>query len=167
MASFTKALRERIVKEFATRHNGLYNPALFLAEVRAEGPKHPAYAWFEWDADKAATAYQLEQAREFARDLRVSFRVEEIIGPNQVRVSQQPMPMVLSPMDGRRSGGGYVLTDPDDPDHIAEHCRQAARTLEQWRDRYTAALAHAGVAAAEVNKIVGRLERASSEPKAP
>ena len=159
MPGFTKAVRERIVRDFATRHNGNFNPALFLAEVRQTGVSHPAYDWFEWDEGKAAHAYWLEQARDFARDLRVSFRIEEVTGPHQVRVHQAPIPMVLSPMEGRRNGGGYVLTDPDDPEHIAEHCRQAARTLQQWRDRYSAALAHAGIKPDAINQMIARLER--------
>lgn len=166
MAGLSRELRERIVKDFATRHNGIYNPVLFLQEVRETGPSHPAYEWFEWDDRAAALAYQLEQARSFARDLRVTFRVEEVTGPHQVRVRETPMPMVISPMDGRKTGGGYVLVDPNDPAHIAEHCRQAAKTLEQWRDRYAAALSHATIAAADINIVVGKLERAASEPKA-
>lgn len=166
MANFTKTLREKIVKDFATKHNGVFNPALFLDDVKRTGDKHPAYAWFEWDEGKAAAAYQLEQARDFARDLRVSFRVEEVVGPHSVRVKEHPIPMVISPMDNRRHGGGYVLTDPDDPDHIAEHCRQAARTLEQWRDRYSAALAHAGLKVGDVNTLIARLERKAPQKAA-
>jgi hypothetical protein len=166
MAGFTKARRQKIVEDFARRHNGNFNPALFLDEVRRQGESHPAYGWFEWDAAKAAAAYQLEQARDFARDLRVSFKVEEIIAPNQVRIREHPIPMVISPMDGRKRGGGYVLTDPDDPDHIAEHCLQAARTLQQWRDRYSAALAHAEVKVGEVNMMIARLEHKASSKAA-
>ena len=129
MAHFTKDLRQQIVKDFATRHNGVYNPTLFLEEVRRTGKTHPAYEWFTWDEHEAAVAYQIEQARSFARDLRVTFRVEEVTGAHQVRIKETPIPMVISPMEGRKNGGGYVLTDPDDPEHIAEHCRQAARTL--------------------------------------
>lgn len=165
MASFTKAVRERIVKEFAVRHNGQFNPQLFLDEVKAKGEEHPAYEWFEWSDDTAAKAYRIEQARSFARDLRVSFRVEEVTAPHQVRVRETPIPMFLSPMQGRKNGGGYVLTDVNDAEHIAEHCRQAAKTLEQWRDRYAAALGRAGIGTGDVDKIIARLER-SAESKA-
>lgn len=95
MANFTKAIREGIVKEFATRHNGVFNPALFLEEVKSRGSRHPAFEWFEWDDGAAASAYRIEQARDFARDLKVSFRVEEITAPNQVRINRTEMPMVL------------------------------------------------------------------------
>jgi hypothetical protein len=160
-ARFTKHLRQKIVREFAVRHNGQYDAALFLREVRETGKTHPAYEWFEWDADAAAQAYQLEQARAFARDLRVIFRVEEVVGPHSVRVRETPMPMVLSSLETRHKGGGYKLVDPDDPQHIAEHCRQAARTLVQWIERYQAAIAHAGVKMAAFEVAVGKLEKAA------
>lgn len=141
---YSKARRQEIVREFAVRHNGQFNAALFLGEVREAGEKHEAYAWFEWDADKAAQAYQLEQARDFARDLRVSFKVEEIAGKKGMRVREAAMPMVLSPLAGRNHGGGYYLTNTDDPAHMAEHCRQAAVALRAWIGRYEAALIAAG-----------------------
>lgn len=161
MANFTKELRQQIVQDFAVRHNGNYNPALFLEEVKRDGEKHPAFGWFEWDQSAAAQAYQLEQARAFARDLRISFKVEEVIGPHSVRIRETPMPMVISPMEGRRNGGGYKLVDPDDPEHIEEHCRQAAATLTQWLKRYGAALAHVGAKTGEVHKVIARLEKAA------
>lgn len=161
MGRFTKDARQEIVREFAIRHNGRYDPALFLDEVRTAGKSHPAYGWFEWNRDKAALAYQIEQAREFARDLRVTFTVEEIGRKGAVTVKTRPMPMVLSPMDGRRDGGGYVLVDPDRAEHIGEHCRQAAITLRGWEKRYAAALLHARVGADGVTSIIRALEAAA------
>jgi hypothetical protein len=158
---FTKEIRQQIVREFAVRHNGLYDPGLFLREVREAGPTHPAYSWFEWDSDAAFDRYQLEQARDFARDLRISFRVEEVTSPHCVRVRETPMPLVLSPLATRSKGGGYRLVDPDDGDHIQEHCRQAARTLGEWMRRYEAALRHAGVKLTDIEKTIGRLESAA------
>ena len=165
MSQFTKELRQDIVREFAIRHNGQFNPTLFFEEVRDKGKKHPAYNWFEWDAGKAALAFQIEQARNFARDLRVTFKVEEVNGSHSVRIRQTPMPMVLSPLGGRSKGGGYLLVDPDDPDHIEEHCRQAAKALSQWFNRYQAALSQSGVKPVEIEKIVGRLEAGSIRKK--
>ncbi len=161
MATLTKAARERIVEEFARRHNGNFNPDLFFQEVSKIGQGHPAYAWFEWDRDKAFGQYNVERAREFARDLRVSFRVEEIISPGSVKIRETPMPMVLSPIENRSKGGGYVLVDPADPEHIGEHCLQAAKTLKQWMDRYQAALAQAGVKDTDLQKVIGKLEAAT------
>lgn len=144
MMRFTKELRQQIVEDFARRHNGVFNPTLFVEEVRATGADHPAHEWFEWDRDRAALAYQVEQAREFARGLRVTFTVEEIGRKSAVVVREERMPLVISPVAGRRDGGGYFLANPEDPEHMAEHCRQAATALRSWMERYGGALAHAG-----------------------
>lgn len=162
MSRFTKAVRQQIVRDFALRHNGQYNPGLFLEEVRRTGPSHPAYQWFEWDTERAALNYQIEQAREFARDLRVTFKVEEVGRRGNITVRTVPMPMVLSPTDQRRGGGGYHLVDQNDPSHMVEHCRQALTTLKAWLARYEAALVFAGLSTAPVLKIVNALE--STQP---
>lgn len=157
--ALSKIDRQRIVKEFALRHNGVYNPSLFLEEVRRTGETHPAFNWFEWDAGKAAFAYQVEQARSFARDLRVTFTVTEINGGKRaVKVRETAMPLVISPMEGRRDGGGYLLVDPKDSDHMGEHCRQAAVALRAWLGRYTEAVRHVGMNTSELEALVTALE---------
>lgn len=155
---FTKERRQEIVRDFAVRHNGQYNPKLFLEEVRKVGQDHDAHAWFEWDSDKAAYEYQLWQAREFARDLKVSFSVETVGRKGAVKVVQTDMPLVVSPRGSRRDGGGYFLSDPTDGDHMAEHCHQAAASLRTWLNRYQGALIHAGVAHGKVEEIAVMLE---------
>lgn len=160
MTRFTKELRQQIVEKFARRHNGQFNAALFLDEVRATGASHEAYDWFEWDETKAAMAYQLEQARSFARDLRVVFRIEEVVRKNSVRIRETSMPLVISPMDGRKDGGGYVLVDTNSDEHHLEHCRQAASALHAWLNRYESALAYAGISKAKILEVEALLENA-------
>lgn len=143
MARFTKALREQIVREFTARHNGQYNPALFLEGVGAKGVDHPAYEWFEWNDDRAAEQYRVEQARAFARDIRVAFTVEEIGRNKAVTIREVEAPLMISPLTGRRHGGGYVVLDPARPEDMAELCRQAACDLEAWLSRHQAALLYA------------------------
>ncbi|WP_267355603.1 MULTISPECIES: hypothetical protein [unclassified Methylobacterium] len=163
MSGFTKAIRQRIVEEFARRHGGSYNAAAFVEEVRKVGPKHPAYGWFEWNSNRAALLYQIEQARDFARDLRVTFSVVVVNnGRRSVQVRETALPLVLSPMDGRQTGGGYVLTDPDDPAHLAEHRRQAATALRSWWSRYQSAAVQAGCSTDTVEDIILKLEAPSN-----
>ena len=155
----SKIERQRIVKEFALRHNGTFNPTLFLEEVRRTGERHPAYNWFEWDAGKAALSYQVEQARSFARDLRVTFTVTEISsGKRRVKVRETAMPLVLSPIEGRKDGGGYVLVDPKNESHLDEHCRQAALTLRGWLSRYSEAVRHVGGNVSQLESLISALE---------
>jgi len=69
MAIFSKDARQAIVQDYATRHDGVFEPSGFLDEVRVTGGLHPAFRWFEWNNVAAGDAYRLEQARDFARDL--------------------------------------------------------------------------------------------------
>lgn len=166
MAKFTKQRRQQIVAEFAKRHNGNYNPRLFLSEVEKTGAEHPAHDWFEWDDNKAAAAHRVDQARNFARDLRVTFKVEEIGKGRTVSVKQGTGPMVLSPMAGRSDGGGYVLADLSKTDHMAEHRKQAAAALRAWLNRYSAALEASGESADTVRRIAASLDAVDQKSEA-
>jgi hypothetical protein len=143
MARFTKALRQQIIREFAEAHGGVFDPAAFLNAVRAAGEGHPAFEWFEWDDAKAALEYRLDQARDFARGLVVRFEVQEI-HRGKMRIAERSAPLVMSPLGNRRDGGGYIVTDPTDADHMDELRRQAASSLRWYISRYEAVLADVG-----------------------
>lgn len=155
---FTKEQRQQIVRDFAVRHNGHFNPRLFLDEVRSGGEDHPAHGWFTWDTAKAAEAHLLWQAREFANGLIVTFSVEEIGRDKTIKVREVTAPFAISPTDTRRKGGGYVVIDPSDPDHMRELCRQAATDLRRWLTRYEAAVSHVGGSATSMRKQLSLLE---------
>jgi hypothetical protein len=163
MANFTKERRQEIIQEFAVRHNGNYNPRIFLEEVERVGPLHPAHGWFEWDADKAAFEHKLWQAREFAKGLRVTFQVEEVGQTKPVRIRQTETPLVISPIATRRDGGGYKLFDANDPSHMAEHCRQAAQAMETWLRRYGSAVEFAGGSMRNLERLKTLLEQAAKQ----
>lgn len=158
---FTKALRKQIVEDFASRHGGTFDAGEFLKEVRKAGSKHPAYDWFEWDDDKAANEYRLEQARAFASDLRVKFSVEQIGRNKTISIREVSAPLVMSPISGRSDGGGYLMFDPSDPEMQAELCKEAGNTLKAWAKRYAAALSFAGCDAKIIDSVVGMLEAKS------
>jgi hypothetical protein len=163
VARFTKALRQQIVRDFTAAHGGVFDPEQFVREVKNKGESHPAYEWFEWDQSAAAWQYQVEQAREFVRDLRVTFTVE-IVGRNQsITVKEMAAPFAISPVGGRRGGGGYIITDPNDPAHMAELARQAASDLEAWLRRYGSVLAHAGSTAAAIERQISALNAVGAE----
>ena len=143
MARFTKTLRQQIIGDFAAEHGGLFVPSEFVEEVRATGPDHPAYEWFTWDTEKAALEHQIWQAREFAKGLIITFSVETISRKGTIKVLEVEAPFALSPVFDRKDGGGYVITDPTDPEHMKELCYQAAIDLERWLRRYAGAVAYA------------------------
>lgn len=159
MARFSKELRQQVIRDFCLRRNAEFDAKLFEQEVRETGPDHLAYEWFEWDDGEAARQHRVWQAREFARDLRVTFSVEEIGRVGTIRVREVEAPMLVSPMEGRISGGGYFLTDPANRDHMVELCRQAATDLARWSRRYEGALAYAGGSVASIEKQRRLLER--------
>lgn len=158
MAHFTKEQRQQIIRDFCLRRNMDFDARLFAKEVRDTGPEHPAYDWFEWDDGKAAEEFRIWQAREFSRGLRVSFQIEEVGRSGTIRVREVSVPMLVSPLDGRRAGGGYFLTDPEDPSHMAELCKQAATDLRRWLRRYEGALAHAGGSVSVIERQLRLLE---------
>lgn len=157
MTRFTKEARQQIVEDYAKRHGGVYDPAGFEAEVRKKGEKHPAFAWFEWNDSEAARQHRIWQAREFVQGLTIRFEVREV-HRGKMRISERSAPLVLSPADGRRAGGGYVVTDPSSSEHMAELRRQAAVALRSFASRYEAALADAGVTTGPIDRIVSALE---------
>lgn len=130
--------RRRVAADFARRHNGVFLPHLFVQEVAAAGPSHPAYRWFEWDDSVAAGQLRLKQARDFVRGIVVEFRVHELTTSPSISVAVSS-PAYLSHVDGRTKGGGYRAFRPDDPESVDELTRQAAASLESFCRRYKAA----------------------------
>lgn len=161
MTKFTRDLRQRIIKEFAEQHGGVFDAAAFLGEVQQVGTSHPAWEWFEWNDDKAAREFRLDQARDFARGLTVRFEIQTV-NLGKVTVTTATAPMVVSPIDQRKMGGGYVVHDPNNPTHMAELCRQAAQSMRWYISRFESAVAHAGGEIATLQSLCQRLEGASS-----
>ena len=151
MTRFTREARQEIVEAFARANGGVFDAGAFLAEVSQVGKKHAAWDWFEWNDNKAAREHRLDQARDFARGLVVRFEIQ-VVDRGATKVVSQSVPLIMSPTDNRRQGGGYVMTDPDDPQHMAELCRQAAQGLRWFIERFEAAIRHAG---GDVAPLVG------------
>ena len=155
-----KAERRTIVQDFMERHGGRYDPRVFVDEVRRSKGKHPAWTWFTWDDDKAAEDYRVWQARVFVQEIVVQFSVEQIRRGHVVVVAVDA-PAFVSPMDTRRSGGGYVELNPDDPVQMVNLCSEAARALQAWVRRYSGAVAYVGGSVSGSQKLAGLLEKAS------
>ena len=152
MHKFTKKLRQDIVNDYIAEH-GAFNASEFVDYVREQGASHPAFDWFEWDDEKCAERYRVGQARDFVSGLTVSFSVETVQRSGvSVRVVESPM--LVSPMEGRKSGGGYIEVDPLDPMAMGVLAREAASTLQSWLNRYGAVLARWGVAQGPFDRAV-------------
>jgi hypothetical protein len=160
----SKQEREAILRDYCARNGGRYDARAFASEVRATGKSHPAAGWFEWDFGKAAEEWWVEQARQFAQGIKIVYEVQSIdskVGPVTVEY-----PALISPLESRNSGGGYIAVDPDDPSHLNEMARQAAKDLESWLFRYRHTAERFGVKADQFEKAVRRLRAGQSEVKA-
>jgi hypothetical protein len=160
---YTAKVRQEIIADFCKRHGGEYDPAVFVREVKRRGEDHPAYGWFAWEDTDAAEQYRLWQARVFARNLIIKFGVEEVGRGGKMKVIEQQMPLIISPMGGRRAGGGYLLSDPKDPAHMAMLCAEAAVSLRTWLRRYSAALYATGVPERVVTHLAEQLEKLAGD----
>ncbi len=161
----TKAERRAIVSEFIARNGGSYDPRKFVEEVRATGPSHPLYRWFEWDDEKAAEEFRVEQARNLVSELRIVVQVQTTTPPEPVRIRDTSVPFVFSPQGGRANGGGYVVTDVSNPAHRQELGEQAAKALEAWVARYAFLFAFAGVHPEVVDDVVSRMRTVGTEQR--
>lgn len=142
---FTKDLRKQIVDAFIAEH-GHWNPDDFLADVRAKGPSHPAYEWFQWDDEAAADEYRREQARKFGQGIRIvtTVRYQRTEGRKVVIAEKQvAAPYVMSPVENRSLGGGYIRNGS--ADFLPSLCREAAQALDAWAKRYQLVIIHAGL----------------------
>lgn len=170
---YSDAERQRIIDRYLEetgsrqwRHGDFYD------HVRERGPSHPAWDFFVWDDGEAGERYRLQQAREFGRGLRVTFRVR-VIEQGRFKVKTTHAPLLVSDVARRKLGGGYLRFRPRDPTYQQALVTEALAMLEQWADRFDSVLISAG-AGAELERLKRKLQQEEgsvrvtrAEPKAP
>jgi len=150
MSGFPKKERQRIVDEYlqATGRN-MFVPGEFVDWLAGQ-PEHEAYSWFYGlDDTEAARQYRIDLARRMASGLRLV--VSDVEAETRTIVVRE-YPAYISPVSGRREGGGYAPFDPRSEVDQAELRRQAAVSLAAWLNRYRGAAENIGL-------DVGPLER--------
>lgn len=148
----TRKQRQEILDEFLDRH-GSYIPHVFINE--AKDPTHPAHDWFEWDDGKAGHQYRLWQAQRFVGTLRAE-RIVQTVDRGLVRIR---VPSVVSPLETRDKGGGYVSTASKvGKQHL---CHEAAQALRRWIERYGGVATMVGASLAELEAVVRKLNEFS------
>ena len=149
----TSAERQRIINDIIER-DGFFSPRAFVEEVQATKGRHPAWGWFTWDDETAAAEHRVEEARNFARGLRVKWGIE-VIDRGKIRVKSYEAPFIISPMQDRKSGGGYVVLNmADNPGDFQD---EAATALQAWLTRYGGAVIRAGISTKAVENLLARL----------
>lgn len=155
--SFSKQDRQKIVDGYlAATGRNLFVPGEFIDWLSGE-PEHEAYEWFfsQTDAD-AAREYRIGLARRMASGLRITTVIEEKeASVTSIRVREYPA--YVSPVAGRRSGGGYTPFNPNDAADMDELRRQGAVALRSWLVRYRGAYEAAGVSVASIEAIAAQI----------
>jgi hypothetical protein len=151
--------RQAVIDEYiAETGEASVVPAAFIEWLRPR-KNHLAHGWFfaKSDAD-AAFEYRMLRFRQFANGLRITVQVT-YSDPVTSKVTLIPreFPAMVSPVAGRRAGGGYQAFDPSDPALMAELRRQGATAMRAWLARYRGAYEAAGVDLAPLEQI-GALE---------
>lgn len=160
MSKFAKKDRQRIIDDYlAATGKNLFVPAEFI-DWLADNPEHEAYEWFYGMGDEAAAReYRVHLARQMANGLRLVATVSEApSSAREVSVKTQEYPAYISPVGGRKSGGGYVSFDPEDRDALDELCRQGASALRSWLRRYASAYEKRGIDVSTIDKIASAID---------
>ena len=148
--AFTKRDRQKIIDDYLQSSGANMFSAPGFIDWLAEQPDHQAYPWFyAKDDNAAAREYRIGLARQMASGLRIISSVQTVDKSNVVHIVMHEYPAYVSPMAGRRGGGGYERFDPQDPAMMAELQRQGARALRGWLDRYASAFAAMDITAIE------------------
>jgi len=158
---FTKRDRQKIIDGYLQDSGeNMFNASAFIDWLSGK-PDHQAYPWFFAKDDQAAAReYRIGLARQMASGLRIISNVQTIDASNVVHIVTREYPAYVSPVAGRRFGGGYERFDPADSEHIAELQRQGAQGLRSWLDRYADVFASYDLSVIEA--IAAQAEKAKS-----
>jgi len=158
---FTRRDRQKIIDDYLQNSGeNMFNASAFI-DWLADRPDHVAYSWFfAKDDEAAAREYRIGLARQMASGMRIVMNVSTVGANNVVHVAVREYPAYISPVEGRRMGGGYERFDPDNEAHIAELQRQGAQGLRSWLDRY--ADVFAGYDLSVIEEIAAKAEKAKS-----
>lgn len=158
--AFTRTDRQRIIDGYLARtRRNMFVPHEFVDWLSGQ-PEHEAYSWFYGTSDaEAARQHRISMARHMASGLRITAPISEAPTKSKpVKVAVREYPALVSPMAGRKDGGGYVAFHPDDPEMVAELRKQGAQALRSWLARYRGVADQMGVDVSSIDKIVADLD---------
>lgn len=152
--ALTKKDRQRIIDDYLSKSGrNMFVPAEFVDWLQ-ERPEHEAYEAFFGTTDAvAAREYRTQMARKMASGLRIVARQEDARKAAVVSISVREYPAFVSPVAGRKTGGGYEPFDPDNAAQLAELVEQGRASLRGWLARYRGAFEEAGVDLSDIEKI--------------
>lgn len=170
MAGFNRNFRQKVIDEYlhSTRAN-FFVPAEFLDWLRDKSD-HAVYPVFFGKSDEdAAQEYRLMLARQFVSGLRIKITVTPAMASSLPHIAVQvrepttfTVPAFVSPVAGRKEGGGYFQTDVTEPEPTTELYRQAAQSLASWLERHADVARLAGADVGSVEQVLGVLTTAGT-----
>lgn len=159
MAGFPMKERQRIIDEYLAKSgNNLFQPAEFVDWLCGQ-PEHEAYQWFYGTDDAtAAREHRIQMARQMANGLRIRALVSKAPAKAaQINVAVREFPAMISPVSGRKEGGGYQPFDPGDTQLANELRRQGAQALRSWLSRYRGVAEQAGIEVDAIEEIAAAM----------
>jgi len=158
---FTRRDRQKIIDDYLQDSGeNMFNASAFI-DWLTDRPDHVAYSWFfAKDDEAAAREYRIGLARQMASGMRIVTNVRTVDAQNVVHIDVREYPAYISPVAGRRIGGGYERFDPENEAHIAELQRQGAQAMRSWLDRHADVFAEYDLSVLEA--IAAQAETAKS-----
>lgn len=152
--TFPKKDRQRIIDGYlAASGRNLFVPGEFV-DWLADQPDHEAYDWFFGiDDEAAAREYRIGLARRMASGLRIVVQAGEASEAQVVQITTREYPAFVSPVAGRKDGGGYSPFNPDDAALMSELQAQGAQALTSWLARYRGAAEGLGIDVRPIEQI--------------
>lgn len=156
-----KKQRQRIIDEYlAASGRNLFVPGEFI-DWLSEQPEHEAYEWFFGQGDEeAARQHRITMARQMASGLRITAKVSA--APKEAKtlsIAVREFPAMVSPVAGRKDGGGYESFDPNDASMVAELRRQGGQALISWLARYRGVADQTGVDVTPIEEVAAQMQR--------
>jgi len=159
---FTKKDRQDIIDNYLNQTGrNSYVPSEFIDWLR-DNPGHKIYNNFFGASDEEmADKHRENMARQFASGLRITIKISEMPMPSKIKnlkVEAVDVPSLISPINNRANGGGYVSVDVQDTDTMTELAMQAHQSLKSWRKRYAGTCALSGIDISEIDSILEELK---------
>jgi len=158
MSGFTskhKAEKQRWIDEYlAASGRNIFIPGEFV-DWLGDMPDHPAYPMIYGKDDKAAAReYRVDLVRRMASGLRITVTTNTTNESSVVSITTREYPSLISPVSGRKDGGGYVAYDATDNAVVSEFMQQGINSLRTWLSRYRGAFEEAGHDLSVIDEIV-------------
>lgn len=159
-SKFATRDRQKIIDGYLSETGrNMFIPGEFIDWLSGK-PEHEAYSIFFGTSDEAAARqYRIDLARRMASGLRIVARSEPSKQSKVVQITTREYPAYVSPVAGRKDGGGYQPFDPSDAASMSELQSQAAGALRGWLTRYRGAAEAAGADVTPIEEIVEHLSR--------